>query len=116
MKKYTEILRSIREDRELSQIAIAKIIGTSQQQYSKYETGETELSARVLTILADYYGVSTDFLMGRTDCCEGVTAMNKRVTNDCTVGALVSDILSLSINGRKAVIEFIGFQKLKGKL
>lgn len=115
MKKYMEILRGLREDKDLKQTDIAELLGTTQQHYSKYETGEYELPLRVLAILADYYGVSADFIMGRTDCREGVDGLNKNVNENCTVGKLISDILSLNGTGRGAVIEYVELQKLKEK-
>jgi len=115
LKKYTEILRGLREDKDLKQADIANVLGTTQQHYSKYETGEYELPLRALAALSDYYGVSADFLMGRTDCREGITGLNKKISGDYTAGKLVSDILSLSSAGQSAVIEYVGLQKLKEK-
>ena len=113
MKNYTEIIRDLREDRDLKQIEIANILGTSQQHYSKYENGEYEMPIRALMALADYYCVSTDFILGRTECREGVTGQNKKVSADTTAGAVISDILSLSAAGRAAVIEYISMRKMK---
>ncbi len=113
MKKCNEILRGLREDRDLKQATIASLLGTTQQQYSKYETGESELPLRALAILTDYYNVSADFIMGRTECREGVNAVNQKITSDYTVGALVNDILSLSKAAQKSMLEYIGLQKLK---
>ena len=60
-------IRDIREDRDLTQKQIAQILGMSQTGYSKYETGENDIPTRVLLVLADLYGVSVDYLLGRTD-------------------------------------------------
>ena len=64
MKELTEVLRGLREDKDLKQSDIADIIKATQQQYSKYETGESELPTKALVILADFYGVSTDYILG----------------------------------------------------
>lgn len=115
MKNMTELLRGLREDKDLKQSDIANLLGTTQQQYSKYETGESELPLRALDTLADYYKVSADYLMGRTDCCcwEGVNALNKKVSAEYTMGALISDVLSLDAAGRNAIIDYVSLQKLK---
>lgn len=113
MKSCMEILRGLREDKDLKQSDIANLIGTTQQQYSKYETGESELPLRALETLAGYYKVSADYLMGRTDCREGVAGLNEKLCAGHTVGALISDVLSLSADGRKAVLEYISLQKMK---
>ena len=58
-------LRGIREDRDLRQKDIAKYLNVSQNTYSQYETGVIELTASTLIKLADFYGVSVDYLLGR---------------------------------------------------
>lgn len=60
-------LRSIREDRDIRQKDIAKYLNISQNTYSQYETGVISLTAEVLVKLADYYNVSIDYLLDRTN-------------------------------------------------
>lgn len=60
-------LRSIREDRDIRQKELAKYLNVSQNTYSQYETGVISLTAEVLIKLSDYYGVSIDYLLDRTD-------------------------------------------------
>jgi transcriptional regulator with XRE-family HTH domain len=112
-KKPNEIIRNLREDNDLNQAKIAKIIGTSQQYYSKYERGKFEIPLRTMIALADYYEVSLDYLAGRTDCAQGVYGLNKDIVKDYSVSKLISDILSLNNNGRRYIVEYIDFQKSK---
>lgn len=60
-------LRAIRENRDIKQKDIAKILNVSQNTYSQYETGVISLTAEVLIKLANYYGVSIDYLLDQTD-------------------------------------------------
>ncbi|MBQ8894320.1 MAG: helix-turn-helix transcriptional regulator [Clostridia bacterium] len=60
-------IRDLREDRDLRQKDIAKLLGMSQTGYSKYETGENDIPTSILIQLADFYGTSVDYLLGRTD-------------------------------------------------
>ena len=60
-------LRAIREDRDIKQKQVAEILNVSQNTYSQYETGVISLTAEVLIKLADYYNVSIDYLLDRTD-------------------------------------------------
>ena len=113
MESLIEIIRGLREDADLKQSEIANIIGTTQQQYSKYETGESELPIRALVTLAGLYDVSADFLLARTDCRQGIDGLSKSVTTDYTVGKLISNVLSLSHDSRKALIEYINLLILK---
>ena len=57
-----EAIRTLREERGLSQAQVAAILGVAQNTYSQYETGKIEWTAPVLLRLADYYQVSVDFL------------------------------------------------------
>ena len=58
-------IRELREDRDLTQTALADYLGVRQTTYSKYELGRIEVPVEVLIKLADYYQVSLDYLVGR---------------------------------------------------
>ena len=60
-------LRDLREDKDLNQTQVATVLGMSQTGYSKYETGENDIPTQVLLRLADFYGVSVDYLLGRDE-------------------------------------------------
>lgn len=60
-------IRGMREDKDLKQADIAKMLNCTQACYSNYETGKREIPPLVLDKLADFYGVSTDYLLGRTN-------------------------------------------------
>ena len=64
---YQRRLRDLREDHDKTQQQIADILGTSQTMYARYERGANERPLRHLLVLADYYGVSVDYLLGRSD-------------------------------------------------
>ena len=60
-------IRDLREDRDLKQKQIAEYLVCDQSLYSKYERGERPVPLDVIVKLADYYGVSVDYLIGRSD-------------------------------------------------
>ena len=60
-------IRDLREDHDLTQKQVAQLLGMSQTGYSKYETGENDIPTQILIKLADFYGTSTDYLLGRSD-------------------------------------------------
>ena len=64
MKEYYEILRELREDRDIKQSEIAALLGTTQQVYSRYEKGVNEMPIRHLRTLCQFYRVSADFVLG----------------------------------------------------
>ncbi len=60
-------LKEIREDKDLKQYNIAKILGIVQSSYSPYETGELDISTKKLIQLAIFYNVSIDYILYLTD-------------------------------------------------
>lgn len=60
-------LRDLREDRDMNQTQIAKMLGMSQTGYSKYETGENDIPTSILIKLARFYNTSIDYLLGQTN-------------------------------------------------
>ncbi len=60
-------IRDLREDRDMSQTTVARMLGMSQTGYSKYETGENDIPTAVLIKLARYYEVSIDYLLGESN-------------------------------------------------
>ena len=66
-KSYQARIRELREDNDLSQTQIANVLGTTQQVYSRYETGENEMPVMHLITLAGYYKVSADYILGLSD-------------------------------------------------
>lgn len=59
-------IRDLREDHDLNQTAVAKMLGMSQTGYSKYETGENDIPTAILIKLARFYNTSIDYLLGET--------------------------------------------------
>lgn len=60
-------IRDFREDNDLTQTQVAKMLGMSRTGYSKYETGENDIPTYVLIKLSDFYNTSVDYLLGLTD-------------------------------------------------
>lgn len=65
--KYRKIMRELREDRDLTQREVAKVINKSQQGYSHIEDGRAELKIEDLIKLCRFYGVSADYFIGMSD-------------------------------------------------
>lgn len=64
---YFRRLKELREDHDLLQKDIAKLLDIKQHVYSRYERGMQCIPIRHLLPLADYYNVSTDYILGRTN-------------------------------------------------
>ncbi|WP_445448383.1 helix-turn-helix domain-containing protein [Enterococcus faecalis] len=60
-------IRNLREDKDLSQEQLAKLLNVSQTTYSRYETGNLDIPSQSLIKLAQYYSTSIDYLLNLTD-------------------------------------------------
>lgn len=60
-------IRELREDHDLPQVQMGKILSCSQRVYSNYERGELDIPTEILIKLADFYEVSVDYLLNRTE-------------------------------------------------
>ena len=60
-------IRDLREDRDLTQTKVARMLKMSQTGYSKYETGENDIPTAVLIKLSRFYNTSIDYLLGESD-------------------------------------------------
>ena len=69
MELYHRI-RDLREDRDLTQEKVGAAINVPQRTYAYYESGQRMIPPHVLCALADFYDVSVDYLLERTDCRE----------------------------------------------
>lgn len=61
-------IRDLREDRDLKQQDLADYLNCSQVCYSRYENGQRDIPLDTISKIADFYNVSVDYLLNRTDC------------------------------------------------
>lgn len=113
MKHLADIIRGLREDADLDQAEVARNLGISQQTYSSYERGKYELPTRHLLPLARFYGVNVEYLLGATDYRPSLESLGKPFTSETTVAGLISSLVSLDRDGRKAAVEYIRFLEAK---
>lgn len=64
---YLRRLKDLREDNDLSQESIAKILKITRSQYSLYETGKRDIPVDLIIVLAQYYRTSIDYIVGLTN-------------------------------------------------
>ncbi len=67
MRMIYRRIRDLREDSDLTQAQISKILNCSQQVYSNYELGQRDIPTTILIALAKHYGVSTDYILGLSE-------------------------------------------------
>lgn len=64
---YYHRIRDLREDKDLTQTQMGKILSCSQRVYSNYECGDVDIPTLTLIKIADFHNVSVDYLLGRTN-------------------------------------------------
>ena len=67
MPSFSERLLKLRKERHISQAALAKALGIDVRTYQRYEAGEREAAITTLSHMADFYHVTIDYLVGRSD-------------------------------------------------
>lgn len=105
--KTNEILRKLREEKELSQYEMAKHLNIRQQTYSNYEIGKSQIPNCSLIKIAKYHNVSIDYLLGVSTFRQPLEELQKVYTLGETLGEVTSDLTKLSQEERKTIIELI---------
>lgn len=67
IKMYYKRIRELREDNDVLQKDVAKLLNTTQQHYSRIENGSTEITADRVITLAKFYNVTSDYILGLSD-------------------------------------------------
>lgn len=96
-------IKDLRIDLDKSQRAIARVLEISQQQYSRYEISENKIPAHIIIKLAQYYQVSTDYLLGLTNYKQRNEVLDEPIADGTTLGEAIHEWLSLSADGRLSV-------------
>lgn len=100
-------IRNLRETREMSQIELAKIIGINNSVLSRIESGKRDVEDFLLVKFAEYFKVTSDYLLGRTN------APSPRELPDTVAPYLPEGFDELSPEARKEVLDFIDYIMVK---
>ena len=104
-----ERLRLLREKNGKTQEDISKVIGTTQQIYSRYETNKTELPVRHLLNLSSYYNVSTDYLLGRIDYPKIAPEFSNSLIQNVTIWYFVCRIDSFNSKSKRLLVDYVNY-------
>ena len=115
MKELHQIMKDFREDADLDQTTVAKQLGISQQTYSRYERGVSDIPASCLSSLSKLYNVNVEYLLGLTEYRENLTYLNQPFADHVSVGSALSDLIFLNSKNRSAVLTYIQYLKDKQK-
>lgn len=105
-----EIIKQLRQDKKLTMSEVAEKSGVSYSAYQKYELGIREIGAKALEKLADFYGVTTDYLLGRetetvpeNDLVSVVKNSNVQTPEEI----LIRNYLKLDNDQRQNILDFL---------
>ena len=107
MPSFGEILCELREDRRLTQTQLARELHMAPTTISSYETG------KIQPPLADYFQVTTDYLLGRTKYDIDPAVFHVTICGKKTLGDLVNDVMALSNKQKEAAMIIIGDMKFR---
>ena len=107
MPSFGEILCELREDRRLTQTQLARELHMAPTTISSYETGKIQPPPDKLISLADYFQVTTDYLLGRTKYDIDPAVFHVTICGKKTLGDLVNDVMALSNKQKEAAMIII---------
>lgn len=112
MASIGEILCDLRKDQHMTQRQLAEKMNVAVGTVSNYETGRHDPDLRSLVWLADFFHVTTDYLLGRTSCDISVNALETAFTSELTVGELMKELSSLNSESRRLIADLLRYIRL----
>lgn len=112
-----EIIEKLRRERKMPQKELAVILSVSVGTVSNYENGVHFPDLAMIHKLADFFGVSTDYLLGRTEFRDDAKKLNEQVTADHKIVDFVNILLEADEKERESIMDYALFlkaQKEKG--
>lgn len=103
MCRFGEVLAELRKDKKMSQRELGRIIHVSVGTISNYETGVHFPDVEKLVNMADYFGVTTDYLLGRCESPASPDVFSEQITGGKTVGDFIKILRSLPIENKEAL-------------
>ena len=107
MNKLPETLKRLREQKGVYLKEVAPVLGVSVGTVSNYEHGVHAPDPDTLMQLADYYDVSIDYLIGHTDCPCPISAINREIYGEYTVGQFLELVDRLSSQEVQYLVHFL---------
>ena len=104
-----EILTLLRNEKEVGQKELASFLKLSIGTVSNYENDVHSPDLLTLCRLADYYGVTTDYLLGRTSFRHDPKVLNRHITKEYTVTDILNTILKFDTNSLSQLMDYAGY-------
>ena len=107
MAKFGELLSELRKDRNMTQRDLAQVLYVTTGTISNYENGAHFPDVEKLIDISEFFGVTTDYLLGRTSYSYSLDVLNKQLANGMSVGDLVDMVANMNEERLKALTVII---------
>ncbi|MCM1267934.1 MAG: helix-turn-helix domain-containing protein [Bacteroidales bacterium] len=111
--EFGEFLAELRKEKGFLQKEVAAYLNMTVATISNYEKGVHTPDLDTLIKLADFYDVSTDYLLQRTKCRSGIKSLNKPLSADCTLGDLMNTTLEFDHHNINALLDYYELLSLR---
>jgi len=100
-------IRTLRTEKQISQEALGNIVTVDKTTISGYETGRITPPLDIIVKMADYFGVSTDYLLGVTTCHVPISILTEKAWGNYTIGRFLEKYMSLDPNIKEAITTIV---------
>lgn len=112
MEQFGDRLTELRQKHKLTQLELASAIFVSVSTISNYEKGVHFPDMEKLTAIADFFHVTTDYLLGRTKSDLSPEALSQVIVDGITAGEFIADVCSLTTERKRCLARIVGDMKL----
>ena len=112
-KEFGKLLAKLRRERGLLQKEVATHLNMTVATISNYEKG---VHLNTLIMLADFYDVSTDYLLRRTNYRAGISSLNRRLSDEYTVSDLINTVIELDARNTQALLDYYELLMLRNSI
>jgi len=116
MEIVGERLRILREREGKTQEDISKVLCTTQQIYSRYETAKTDLPLQHFCTLVRYYNVSSDYIMGNVTFPKIPPELSEPLIQNITIGDFICRINSFNSRSKKMLVDYVNYLTYQEKM
>lgn len=113
---FGKLLAKLRKEKGVLQKEVATYLNMTVATVSNYEKGVHLPDLNTLIMLADFYDVSTDFLLQRTDYKASIRTLNRRLSNEYTVSDLMNTIVELDSRSTQALLDYYELLVLRNSI
>lgn len=115
MPEFGEILAELRQDKGMTQADLAIKLNVAKSSISNYETGQRRAHTELICKVADIFEVSTDYLLGRSEFHETLSLLERKYSDEITIGDVLEQILTLDSERRHLLCMLLADMQLGAK-